>query len=93
MGKLIKLLKVFKESIGDRLKFYKPSIKGIIMVIIGMALTRYEIGVGILTTNFIFGILSYFFISLSGLILTRMIPDPKKLTLPNLMTRNSTNKT
>lgn len=49
-----------------KLRPIKPIVKGLIMVLIGLLLTRNEIGVGRLTTNIIFGLISYLFLALGG---------------------------
>ena len=64
------------DSIKEPLKNYKPVIKGCIMVFLGMFLTRYDIGIGRLTVNFIFGTFAYLFLSLSFLLLYRKILNP-----------------
>lgn len=69
--KLKKHVKRFFKEIKRCLKFFRPSIKGMIMVFIGIIITRYGIGVGYLTTNTIFGTLAYFFLAGSGLFIKK----------------------
>lgn len=45
----------------------KPILKGVILVILGVIITRQSVGIGRLNVNFIYSLLSYFLIGLSGL--------------------------
>ncbi|MHA1276979.1 MAG: hypothetical protein ACTSQI_04265 [Candidatus Helarchaeota archaeon] len=57
----------------------RPCIKGAIMVVIGILITRMgwgavpPIGIGRLTSNLIFGPIAYFFLALAGLFIIKMV--------------------
>jgi len=57
------------------MKTVKPSIKGSIMVLIGILNSRQGIGIEIFTNNLILGPIAYFFLSLCGLIVIRIIQN------------------
>lgn len=67
-------LKKITEPIGKCFDTLKPSIKGIIMVIIGIVSTRIGIGSGRIAINLQFGLLSYFFLAISGIIIIELLP-------------------
>ncbi|MHA1272098.1 MAG: hypothetical protein ACTSVV_17675 [Promethearchaeota archaeon] len=69
--KVIDLLKAWKDTIKERLQPIRPAIKGAIVVFLGIYLSRYGFGIGFLTYNIIFGIISYFLISLAALLLIK----------------------
>ncbi|MHA1148208.1 MAG: hypothetical protein ACTSR8_08180 [Promethearchaeota archaeon] len=56
------------DSIKEPFKNYKSVIKGCIMVLFGILLTRYGLGIGRVTINIVFGIFAYLFLSLSFLL-------------------------
>jgi len=55
------------------LNVFKPCLKGIIMVIIGMLNTRAGIGIGRLTSNLLYGLIGFGLIAISGLFIMEMI--------------------
>lgn len=55
------------------LKIGKPSVKGGIMVLFGIFNSRLGIGVEIFTINLIYGPLAYLFLSLSGIIIIKLL--------------------
>lgn len=76
MSSIVNIFKASKEALGNKLSKLtpiKPALKGTILVIMGILLTRYDLGVGFLTINTLFGMFSYFLIAVSGLILIRNI--------------------
>ncbi|MFO8018168.1 MAG: hypothetical protein R6U96_05995 [Promethearchaeia archaeon] len=57
--------------------FVKPAIKGIILVIIGLIITRQSVGIGRLNLNFLYGIPSYFLFGLAALSLYSKMENGK----------------
>lgn len=55
------------------LKVVKPSVKGSIMVLFGIFNSRLGIGIEIFTNNLIYGPLAYLFITLSGLLVIKLL--------------------
>lgn len=51
----------------------KPVLKGLIMVLIGIIYTRPGVGIGRLSSNLIFGLISYLFIGMAALFLIQII--------------------
>ncbi len=64
-----KYMKTFK----NRISVLKPSIKGAVMVILGILNTRMAVGIGRLTINLILGTVAYLFVALSGLVVIEII--------------------
>jgi hypothetical protein len=56
-----------------KLRPAKPVIKGMLTVLIGLFLTSEFVGIGRLTSNYIFGTIAYIFIAISGLICIKVI--------------------
>ncbi|MGV9173096.1 MAG: hypothetical protein ACOC44_01110 [Promethearchaeia archaeon] len=53
----------------------KPALKGVILVIIGLIITRQSVGIGRLTVNLLFGIISYFLFGLAMLFIYSHIEE------------------
>jgi len=76
MSSIVNIFKASKEALANKLsklRPIKPALKGMILVVMGILLTRYELGVGFITINTLFGMFSYFLIAVSGLMLIRNI--------------------
>ena len=70
---------MIKKTLGNVGNILKPSIKGVIMVIIGILSTREGLGVGRLTTNLIFGTMTYFLLALSTHFLIKTLRSETEL--------------
>ena len=62
-----------KLKIRSRLRPAKPVFKGVIMVFIGIYITRQFVGIGRYSSNLLFGLIAYIFIAVSGLICVRIM--------------------
>jgi len=70
-----------KKKIGNALRdFGKPSIKGMIIVVFGLYLTRFNVGAGRYETNILFGITAYLFLALSGLLMVKYLQNSDEKT-------------
>jgi len=59
--------------IKEYLKIVKPSVKGSIMVLLGIFNSRLGIGIEIFTLNLIYGPLAYLFIAFSGIMVIKLL--------------------
>jgi hypothetical protein len=64
---------VLKIENRDKLKSLKPLLKGVILTLIGIYITRQGIGIGRFSTNLLYGVITYTFFSISGLILIKIL--------------------
>ena len=68
-------LKKITKPIGKGFNTLKPSIKGIILVMLGIVSTRIGIGSGRIAINLQYGLLSYFFLAISGIVIIELLPS------------------
>lgn len=70
-----------KKKIGNALRdFGKTSIKGMIIVVFGLYLTRFNVGAGRYGTNILFGTTAYLFLALSGLLMVKYLQNSDEKT-------------
>ena len=60
--------------------FCKTSIKGMIIVVFGLYLTRFNVGIGRYETNILFGTTAYLFLALSGLQMVKYLQNSDEKT-------------
>lgn len=70
-----------KKKNGNALRdFWKTSIKGMIIVVFGLYLTRFNVGAGRYGTNILFGTTAYLFLALSGLLMVKYLQNSDEKT-------------
>jgi len=70
-----------KKKIGNALRdFWETSIKGMIIVVFGLYLTRFNVGTGRYETNILFGAIAYLFLARSGLLMVKYLQNSDEKT-------------
>ena len=70
-----------KKKNGNALRdFWKTSIKGMIIVVFGLYLTKFNVGIGRYETNILFGTIAYLFLALSGLLMVKYLQNSDEKT-------------
>ncbi len=65
-----------KKKNGNALRdFWETCIKGMIIVVFGLYLTRFNVGMGRYETNILLGITAYLFLALSGLLMVKYLQN------------------
>ncbi|TFG21505.1 MAG: hypothetical protein EU529_13480 [Promethearchaeota archaeon] len=65
-----------KKKNGNALRdFWETCIKGMIIVVFGLYLTRFNVGIGRYETNILLGITAYLFLALSGLLMVKYLQN------------------
>ena len=60
--------------------FWKISIKGMIIVLFGLYLTKFNVGIGRYETNILFGTIAYLFLARSGLLMVKYLQSSDEKT-------------
>lgn len=60
--------------------FWETSIKGMIIVVFGLYLTRFNVGFGRYETNILFGTIAYLFLARSGLMMVKYLQNSDEKT-------------